>query len=376
MAMKTNKVAIVADVMMKFGGAELVTEYIMKMYPTADFYTLIIVPGMRSRLKMKFPGININTSGFQRLMRSDSVSKYISIIKLFSWVYWEILDLKKYDLIISLSHSFMSKNVKKRHGAFHISYIFTPPRYLYDEYNEIDWLRKIPWVWLFWPIKVFIRIVDKIGAKRPDVLLAVSENVRKRIKKYYRRESVVVYSPVTIDNKIVSRILPKKKNYYVCLSRLVKQKGIDLAVKTFNIINKQLVVIGNGDELENLKKIAGKNIEFVVGCNDVKKIEILAGAKALVYTSKDEDFGLVPIEAMALGVPVIAYRSGGVVETVVEAETGIFFDEFSEDSLLKAVEKFETMKIDPSKCRQRANKFSESVFKAEIREIVKKNERL
>jgi len=292
--MKRKKIAIISDVLMEYGGAEKVVESFLKIFPEADLYALFIVPNARKRIEETYPKITIHTSVFQHLIRKDKISKYVSIIKIFSWIYWELLDLKKYDFIISSSHSFMSKNVKKGKNSFHLSYIHTPPRYLYDEFNEISWLKKMPWSWLFWPIKLILRKVDKKGAKGPDVLVANSNNVRERIKKYYGRESVVVYPAVEVG-KINNEKNIAKKNYYVCLSRLVKQKGIDLAVKTFTRLKLSLKVIGNGDELIYLKKIAGPNIEFIVNCDDEEKIKILSEARALVYTSKEEDFGIVPV---------------------------------------------------------------------------------
>jgi len=373
--MKRKKIAIISDVLMEYGGAEKVVESFLKIFPEADLYALFIVPNARKRIEETYPKITIHTSVFQRLIRKDKISKYVSTIKIFSWIYWELLDLKKYDFIISSSHSFMSKNVKKGKNSFHLSYIHTPPRYLYDEFNEISWLKKMPWSWLFWPIKLILRKVDKKGAKGPDVLVANSNNVRERIKKYYGRESVVVYPAVEVG-KINNEKNIAKKNYYVCLSRLVKQKGIDLAVKTFTRLKLSLKVIGNGDELIYLKKIASPNIEFIVNCDDEEKIKILSEARALVYTSKEEDFGIVPVEAMAVGVPVIAFRSGGVRETIVEGVTGLFFDDFTVESLSGAIKLFQKKHFTASDCKKQAEKFREDIFRKKIIGILNKGEKI
>lgn len=372
--MKRKKIAIVSDVLMEYGGAEKVVESFLKIFPEVDLYTLFIVPNARKRIEKTYPKVKIHTSIYQRLIRKNKISKYISIIKIFSWTYWEFLDLKKYDYIISSSHSFMSKNVKKGNNSFHLSYVHTPPRYLYDEFNELNWLKNVPWRWLFWPIKMALRNVDKKGAENPDVLVANSNNVKERIKKYYNRESVTVYPAVEVD-QIKGKMRTNKK-YYVCLSRLVKQKGIDLAVKTMTRLGLSLKIVGNGDELINLKKIAGSKIKFIKECSDRRKIKILSGAKALIYTSKEEDFGIVPVEAMAVGVPVIAYKSGGVKETIIDGKTGLYFDNFTEESLIKTIALFEKKHFKISVCKKQANKFRENIFRRKILSIINKGEKV
>lgn len=373
MGTKIKKIAIISDVLMEYGGAENVVESFLKIFPKADLYTLFIVPDARKKVEKNYPEITIHTSVFQWLIRKNQVSKYISIIKVFSWIYWQFLDLKEYDIVISSSHSFMSKNVNKGSNAFHLSYVHTPPRYLYDEFNELNWIKKRPWNWLFWPIKLILKTIDKKGAEGPDVLVTNSNNVKKRIKKYYGRESVVVYPAVEVG-KIKNK--NEEKNYYVCLSRLVKQKGIDLAIKAFTELRLPLVVVGDGDELRYLKKIAGPTIKFIGNCSDRKKIEILRGAKALIYTSKEEDFGIVPVEAMAAGVPVIAYNSGGVKETIIEGITGLFYNDFTVDSLTRAINLFKNKFFKVSDCKKQAKKFREEVFREQILKIIKKNERI
>lgn len=372
--MKRKKIAIISDVLMEYGGAEKVVESFLKIFPKADLYTLFIVPNARKRIEKIYPKITIHTSVFQWLIKKNKISKHISIIKIFSWTYWEFLDLRKYDFVISSSHSFMSKNVKKGENSFHLSYVHTPPRYLYDEFNELSWLKIKPWSWLFWPIKLVLRSVDKKGAKGPDVLVANSNNVKDRIKKYYNRESIVVYPAVEVGQIEAKKGTSKK--YYVCLSRLVKQKGIDLAVKTFTKLRLPLKIVGNGDELIYLKKIAGPTIKFIENCSDEKKIKILCEAKALVYTSKEEDFGIVPVEAMAAGVPVIAYKSGGVKETIIDGVTGLFFNDFTVESLAGAINLFEKRHFKISDCKNQAKKFREEIFREKIIGIINKSERI
>lgn len=357
--LKNPKIAIVSDTV-SGGGAEKVLMTFLSMFPESDLYTLYIFPEARKRINKQFPKVKIKTSLFQILIKKNEITKYISIIKFFSWIYWECLDLKRYDLIISSSHSYMSKNVKKGDSAKHISYIHTPPRFLYNEYCEIKLAKKIPLRWL--------RQIDKNGSRRPDKLIANSENVKKRIKKYYNIDAQVVYPPVKIGSINKKNV---KKEYYICLSRLVKQKGIDLAIDVCTKHNLPLYVIGSGDEYYNLKKRSGKTIKFIRKCNDRKKMQFLSQAKALIYPSIEEDFGIVPIEAMSVGTPVIGFASGGVKETIEDGTTGVLFYKHTEESLEKAIEKFNNLEWDQNICYQEASRFSEKVFIEKIKEIIR-----
>ena len=365
--MKQRRVAIVADIMTAIGGAEVVVMELLNMFSEADLYTLFISPGALKKIEDKYPKVRVRTSFFQRFIKSDQINKYISIIKIISWVYWEWLDLREYNLIISSSHSYMAKNVKKGKGARHVAYIHTPPRFLYDEFNEIFWIKKKPWKWLFWPIKKGLIYIDKKGSKRPDIMVANSKNVAKRIKKYYGREAEIIYPPVDVGRTTTDII---KNEYYVCLSRLVKQKGIDLAVKMCTKNKIPLVVIGRGGELESLKKLAGSNVEFIEECDDSKKIDILAYAKALIYTSKEEDFGIVPIEALSVGTPVIAYNSGGVSESIIHKKNGVLFNKFTENDLIKAIRLFEKCKITRHDCVRSAKKYSIQSFRKQFEILI------
>jgi len=363
-----KKIALLQDIVCKTGGAELVLEVFLEMFPNCDLYTLFIVSDQRKKIEKKFPNVKIHVSFFQRLIKGNSVPKFISIIKVFSWVYWKFLNLKKYDLIISSSHSYGSKNINKYKNSLHIAYIHTPPRYLYDEFNEINLIKKFPYNFLFTPIKLFLKLIDKKGSAGPDLLIANSKNVQERIKKYYERESVVIYPPV----KMLSHKLPlKDKKYFICLSRLVKQKGIDLAVRTCTKYGLPLIVVGDGSEFNNLKRMAGKNIEFIRDCTDDEKGNLLANAKALIYLSIEEDFGIVPIEAMSAGTPVIAFNSGGVKETIKPNETGILFNDYTKEGLKETIDGFNKIKFDSRKCVEQAKKFRAEVFKNNFLEILK-----
>jgi glycosyltransferase involved in cell wall biosynthesis len=217
------------------------------------------------------------------------------------------------------------------------------------------------------PLMSFLRKHDYQGAQRPSILISNSKNVQKRIRKYYKRKSIVIYPPVKLpksENKTTS------KNYYLFFSSLVKQKGAELAVKTFNSLKKPLVVVGTGPRKTYLKRLAKDNIKFKGFIPERDKGKIYAGAKALIYCSIEEDFGIIPVEAMAHGVPVIAYKSGGVSETVVDGKTGLLFNKYSIEDLQRAIAKFEGMKFSSSACRNQAMQFSEEIFSNKLRKLV------
>jgi glycosyltransferase involved in cell wall biosynthesis len=219
-------------------------------------------------------------------------------------------------------------------------------------------------------VRWFLRIVDKRGANRPDVLVANSKNVAKRIESYYGRKSIIIYPPVEVPTFKDKE--KKGSEYYVWVSRLVRQKGADLAIGACNNLKKKLVIIGDGDERESLKKVSGKTIEFKGACDDDKKFRIIKGAKALIYTSVDEDFGIVPVEALKLGVPVVAFNSGGVREAVDDGKTGVLYSDYSIEGLSSALLELDKIKINKQNCLNKGSLFGKKIFENKIRELVVK----
>lgn len=361
------KTAIVHDSFLHLGGAEQVLLSLVKLFPEADIYIpLLSKKYLKIINKYKEKGM-VKTSVYNKLPISE---KYSSLLKPFLFLYWGGLDLSKYDLVISSSHSFSSKSVITGPHTLHISYIHTPPRYLYAEYNEMQFINKDIIKILLSPLMSFLRKHDYQGAQRPSILIANSKNVQKRIRKYYKRDSVIIYPPVKLpksENKTTS------KNYYLFFSSLVKQKGAELAVKTFNSLKKPLVVVGTGPRKTYLKRLAKDNIKFKGFIPERDKGKIYAGAKALVYCSIEEDFGMVPVEAIAHGVPVIAYKSGGVSETIVDGKTGLLFNKHSIEDLQRAIAKFEGMKFSSSACKNQAKQFSEKIFIKNLLNLIREN---
>ncbi len=323
-----KNIAIVHDSYLHIGGAEKVLSQFIAAYPKADIY----IPLLKNKFydEIKTEG-KIFTSIFSKF---PFVEKYSSLLKPIIILYWETLNLKKYDLIISSSHSFSSKSVNKRKNARHVSYIHTPPKYLYGEFNEMNWIKKFPFSLLFSPILFLLRKHDFYSAQKPDLLIANSKNVQNRIKKYYRRDSIVIYPP---HNNAPTHFKKQTGEYYLFFSRLERQKGAELVIKTCTQYKLPLVVIGTGSQEKYLKKIAGKTIIFKGFIKEKEKQTIFAHALALLCAAIDEDYGLVIPEVLSYGIPVIAYNSGAVSEILTNQRNCIIFPEYSISSLYTAL---------------------------------------
>ncbi|MDQ3008605.1 MAG: glycosyltransferase [bacterium] len=357
------RVAIIHDVYIELGGAERVLHSLLKLYPQADVYVPLITTENRERVRKKTEG-RIVSSLLNNIPFIHSAS---ILLKPFLFWYWETLDLTEYEVVISSSHSFSSKSVITSPETLHLSYIHTSPRYLYTEFNETRIL-KIRWAKvLLAPLLSGLRMADYIGAQRPDVIVANSQIVQRRIEKYYRRSSSVIYPPVTMSLAVKR----KQGRYFLAYSRLAKQKGIDLAVKACTKLKQPLVVVGTGSEEEYLRSIAGPSITFKGYVPDEGISEVFAHAKALLYCSVDEDFGMVPVEAMAHGVPVIAYNSGGVKETIISGKTGILFEEYSADGVIDGIKKFQNTTFNPAVCIKQAKLYSAEIFEKSILTLIK-----
>lgn len=364
--MKKNqkKIAIVHDVFIEQGGAERVLFSLLDLYPQADVFIPLLSSTGVNLLKKR--GVkNIFSSFFNRVPFVHSASLFL---KPFLYWYWESLDFNGYDVVISSSHSFSSKAVITSPETLHISYIHTSPRYLYTEFNETRILKKPIIKFLLTPLLSWLRQKDFIAAQRPDLLVANSLEVQKRIQKYYRRSSTVVYPPIRQPKKKPNLSLPKE--YYLCFSRLAKQKNINLAILACNELKKKLVVVGDGAEKSYLKSIAGENVSFLGRVSDESLEKVFSKAKAMIYPSVQEDFGMAPVEALAHGVPIIGSYSGGVKEFLQEGKNGFFFQEITVEGIKSALKRFEKSQIKPSYCAKTSQLFSEEVFQKKVRELI------
>ncbi len=359
------RVAIIHDSLVELGGAERVLWTFLKIFPSADLYIPLISQQKLNALR------EVYTGRIYSLPFKFPFPRIASYFKPFLYFYWELLNLNDYDLVISSSHSFSSKSVITSPHTLHISYIYTPPRYLYSEFNEMTGLRRPVVKTLTILLFSWLRVWDYIGAQRPDVIIAISQTVARRIKKYYRRDCQVIYPPCTLPKPFNTR--NKKDEYFLVVSRLAKQKGIELAIEACNQLKLRLLVVGEGANAKYLRKIAGTTVAFTGRVSDKQLDAIYLNAKALIYCSVEEDFGIVPVEAMAHGVPVIAYNSGATAETVLPGETGIFFNEYSVESLNSAIKQFNHMQFSASVCIRQANKFSETKFITQLQTLIRKH---
>jgi glycosyltransferase involved in cell wall biosynthesis len=364
---KNLKIAIVHDYIKEYGGAERVLEELVRLFPTADIYTSLYAPEFLGPHKKRFENYEIKTTWLNSVPLRQ---KLISPLRLLSPFAFKSLELAKYDVIIVSQTGAYFPNLVKKGKAKLICYTHTPPRYLYGYKTAREWRQNKLFYATASVANHFLRVVDFSASKNVDLFIANSEEVASRIEKFYRKRAEVIYPPVKIPNVVKG----KKEDFYVAGGRLARAKGMDVIVKAFNKNEKKLKIFGKGfaGYEEELKNMAKGSIEFVGEVADEEKFSLLASAKAFIFASYDEDFGITPVEAMGVGTPVIAYRSGGVKETVIDGKTGIFYDENSPESLNKALDKYEKTKIDPNDCVQQAEKFSEKEFDRKIREIVNK----
>ena len=369
------KIAIVHDYIKEYGGAERVLEELVKVFPDATIFTSLYCPEFLGPHKERFEQYNIKTSFFQLIPFRH---KLLSPLRLLSPFAFMSLDLSKFDVVIVSQTGAYFPNLVQNGAARLICYTHTPPRYLYG-YKTAREMKNPFVVGIAHFVFHFLRMVDFKASQNVDQFISNSEEVQARIKKFYRREAVVIYPPVDIS---LNTSQTKKENYYLAGGRLARAKGIDIIVRAFAKSGKKLKIFGKGfagfdEELRALAsnptspRLRGAgNIEFVGEVTDTEKMELMKDAKAYVFASYDEDFGITPVEAMSVGTPVIAYKSGGVKETIVDGVTGIFFDENTPESLNDAIKKFESSKINSTDCVKQAEQFSKEKFDKKIREIV------
>lgn len=363
------KVALVHDYLKEYGGAERVLEALHNIFPEAPIYTAFYDPKGLGVHKDRIKNWNIKTSWLQNIPFSG---KLLSPLRILAPVIFENFDLAEYDLVISSSNIYFSKAVITKPQTLHISYIHTPPRYLYGFATSFNykkgWLTRVGAE----IINHLLRIWDFEVSQRPDILVANSKAVEKRIKKFYRREAEVIYPPV--DLKEFASVKKTSGNYFLALNRLWKSKGTEIIIEAFSKLNLALKVVGTGPELNSLKKLAGQSVEFLGEVSDEERVKLYSEAMALVVASEEEDFGINAIEAQASGTPVIAIKSGGYLETVLEGKTGEFFSvDAPLNSLMEVLKNFKLEKYKEEDLKTQAKKFSQDRFKKEILDLVERN---
>lgn len=371
------RIALVHDYLIERGGAEQVLEAFLEIWPKAPIYTLLYDEKLTHG---RFKGRRIYTSFLQKLPFSRSHHRLFPLLMPFAA---EQFDLSKYDVVLSDSASY-AKGIVTKPSTLHVSYCHTPIRYAWDDSHKyIEEFYYPSLVKKFIPFFMnYIRIWDREAANRVDYFIANSKFVQRRIKKYYGADSEVVYPPVNVSNFSAAKLsladgalsAPARKDsgkYFLMVGRLLPYKRFDIAIEAFNSFKQPLKIIGRGPAEKGLRFKAKTNVEFLKVDGDEKLSEYLAGAKALIFP-QEEDFGITAVEAMACGKPVIAFKSGGALETVKEGVSGLFFEEQTPAALIKALEKFERSAFEPELVRQEALKFDKEIFKKKIREFVEK----
>ncbi len=361
--MRNCKVAIIHDWYQEKGGAENVIASLLNIYPNADFFALVDFFDDQQR-KEVLKGKKVTYTFIQKLPFAKKIFRHYLL--LFPLAI-ERLDLRKYDLVISSSHA-VAKGVITGPEQLHICINYSPMRYAWDmyfDYIKEHNLRGIKEKFLSYVLHK-IRIWDVSTSNRVDHFISISKLVQKRIAKYYRRESTIIYPPVNIENYTLCE---KKKDYYFTMSRLVPYKRVKMIVETFVKNGKPLIVAGTGTQLKEIEQIATDNISILGYADDSKVKELMQNAKAFIFAAY-EDFGIVPVEAMACGTPVIAYGKGGIKDTLVDGKTGLFFDRQEIRSLNNTIERFETMDFDYAAISKHASRFSVDRFEKEIVQFV------
>ena len=360
-SLENMNIALVHDWLTNVAGAEKVLLVLKEIFPKAPIYTSVF----DSKKAKPFTKFDIRTSYLNNWPFFKSQRE---LLVPYSPGAFENFDLSSFDLVIS-NTTFAAKGVITKPDSVHICYCHTPARYLWEpeldprsDKGYLSGLRK--------RTAHKLRIWDKVASDRPDYYFANSKYISKRIKKYYGRDSIVIYPPVDVD-QFVPGDQEKVQDYYLFVSRLIGYKKCDIVIRAFNKLGLPLKIIGSGPEKKYLQKIAKDNIEFLGFLDDVELKKYYSQAKAFIFAA-EEDFGIVPVEAMASGRPVIAYGRGGATETVVEGKTGLFFSQQTAESLINTVKKFDSKKFDSKIIRQQAEKFSTERFKKEFREEVEK----
>ena len=365
------KIAIVHDWLVTYTGSERVIEQMLQVIPDADLFCLFDILPEEERAFLG--GKKANISFLQRLpFKAALYRKFLPLMPLAM----EQFDLSAYDVIISNCHA-ISKGVITGPDQLHIGYIHTPIRYAWDmqnEYLKASGASKMTSV-VMRLILHYIRLWDLSAASRPDVILASSSFIARRIRKIYRRESEVLYPPVDVE---LFSCQNKKDDYYLTASRLVPYKRIDLIMEAFRgMPDKKLIVIGDGPDAAKLRNLATANIQWLGYQNTELLRKYMQNARAFIFAAK-EDFGITPLEAQACGTPVIAFRGGGAAETIRGLDhampSGVFFLEQTSRSIKEAVDLFESVseKITPQACRNNADRFSNLRFKHEFGEHLSK----
>ena len=367
------KVALVYDRINKFGGAERILLSLHQLFPQAPLFTAVYNPKTAPWAK-HFKVIPSFLQNFPFAKTHHELYPWLTPLA------FESFNFDQFDVVISIT-SADAKGIITKPTTFHLCYCLTPTRYLWSGHD--DYLKNPQFgalnpliKTLTPPILKRLKNWDKIASQRPDYYLAISKNVQQRIKNYYQKSSQVIYPPV--DFKTFSRSVkdpkkhPAKKPFYLIVSRLIHYKRVDLAIKAFNHLKLPLKIVGSGASEKDLRKVSGKNIKFLGQLTDKELIYYYQTCSAVIFP-QEEDLGLVPLEAQAAGKPVIAYRGGGALETIIPGKTGEFFYPQTAEALFETVKKFNSENYNPIECQKNSSQFDQKKFIKIFKKTIEKS---
>ncbi len=356
------RVAVVHDWLTIPGGSEDVVIELLELFPHAELFTSVYDPAPWPPIITERP---VHPSFLNRI--PGAVANYPKLLPLMNRAF-ESFDLSGFDLVLSSSHA-NAKNVHTPPGTLHVCYCHTPMRYAWEpEFlagEEIGRAMRLALP----PLLRKLRKDDLAGAARPDVFVANSAHVAARIERFYGREAHVVHPPVNVDHYLTLSHDPG--DFYLVFGRVVPYKRVDLAVAAADLLGRPVKIAGGGRALDAVRATAGpgSSAQFLGRVSDADRDALLSGARALLFPG-EEDFGIVPVEAQAAGLPVIAYGVGGARETVLDGETGVLFDAQTPAGLAGAIERFETLALDPDAPRRNARRFGREQFRAEFAAVI------
>lgn len=365
------KVALVHDYLNEFGGAERVLKTLSEIYPKAPIYTSFYVEG--SKAHEAFKDKTIKESFLAPILK---FGKLYSPLRFLIPVIWGSFDLSEYDLVITSASWYITRGFKVGKNTKVICYCHTPPRWLYGYETSIEYKKYLPVRIYAYLVGHFLRLYDYKVSSKIDLWIANSENIKKRIGKFYRKDSKVIYPPVEVEKIVKDTKNIKKEDYLLIVSRLVGAKGIEEAVQACQKNNVKLKIVGKAAGYstleEKIKEKDLRNIKLLGWVDDSKLYSLYAKAKGFLALAKQEDFGITPVEAMAAGTPVIAYDGGGFRESVLNNKTGLLINSIDENSLNKAIVSLNDKKWDKHKLIAQARRFSKERFIKEVKSFVKR----
>lgn len=356
------RIAIVHDYFTQLGGAEKVAEEMYRMFPRASLFSTV---AFEDRMPAGLKNVPVKTSWMRHM---PLMRKYYRAYFLLYPFAVSSLNLSNYDLVLSSSSGYV-KGVSASRDAMHICYCHTPMRWAwnFDGYSAREAMNPMMKAALE-SLTFLLRQWDLGASRQPDHFIANSKVVAERIHNAYGRTAEVIHPPIDVD-----RFYPAEDvdDYYILLSRMVSYKRLDLAIEACTRLGKKLIVIGTGPQREYLESIAGPTVTFAGRLRDSEVVRLAAHCRALLFPG-EEDFGMAPLEVAAAGRPTIAFRAGGAKETVIEGQTGLFFDQQTPESLMDAIERFEREEWSPSAIRAQAEGFSVPVFQDRMRRFLER----